>query len=178
MRIGLSIPVVALLACMVAVGCGSKKDTSSSSDDGGLPADDSGFEAPPPSPGTCHRMCCTNSDCSLGQTCTPFDPSAGTLGVCMGPGGQSDGGTPTDGGTPPIDGGSFDNSCWSLNATCNPLTNSSCAAGGACDISGLVPGSQGEVDCQYGDNVQGDQQVCDSTDGPFCIGGYHCVPDN
>jgi hypothetical protein len=32
--------------------------------------------------GTCHAFCCANSDCS-GGTCTPFDATLGSIGVCM-----------------------------------------------------------------------------------------------
>ncbi len=184
MRFRVPVHGLVLLVGVVLASCGPRKDKKST-DDGGLPIDDSGYEAPPPSPGVCHALCCSDSDCITGETCTPFLPADGTLGVCTG-GAASDAGTGFDGGTMMDAGGTpsgdagLDPACWSQSPGCNPLTNASCAAGAACDVTGLVDGGQPQpqVECLYGDNTQSAGQDCDSVDGPFCIPGYHCVSNN
>lgn len=172
------IPVLALIAGVLAVGCGAKKDKTTAND-GGPPVDDSGYDAPPPAPGVCHRLCCSNSDCNVDETCKPFLPADGTLGVCT-VGSASDAGSASDGGDASAPGGDagLDPACWSQSPGCNPLTNARCPAGEACDVTGLVDGSVAQVECQDGQNVQSEGQNCDSVYGPFCVPGYHCVSNH
>lgn len=33
--------------------------------------------------GTCAKYCCSSSDCSAGEACTPLDPTFGSLGWCQ-----------------------------------------------------------------------------------------------
>ena len=137
--------------------------------DGGQP------DALAPEPGVCRKLCCASTDCSAGESCVAFDSAAGTLGTCA-PGG--DGGAPTDAGASVDGGAAFPPSCWTLNKPeCNPLTNESCAAGGACDIGGQGdPETKPVVACYYDDNTQGPGEDCDNVEGPFCVPGYHCMP--
>ncbi|GMV13646.1 MAG: hypothetical protein AMXMBFR56_18700 [Polyangiaceae bacterium] len=126
-----------------------------------------------PEPGVCRPLCCADSDCGGTEKCEPFDPKAGTLGVCSAGWAGEAGTAAPDAGTP-----SFPQSCWTLTTPeCNPLTNESCAAGGACDIGGMGdPDTKPVVACYYDDNTQGPGEVCDNVEGPFCVPGFHCVP--
>jgi hypothetical protein len=143
---------------------------------GGAPEDDAAYEEPPPEPGLCRPLCCSDNDCPTGVVCTPFDSEWGTLGVCLASAWGGDAGT-TDGGLTPLDGGTFSATCWTLNTPqCDPFTNAPCDPGDACDVTALGTGTEPEVACQAGDNIQGEDEVCDNVDGPFCIPGYHCVP--
>lgn len=192
-----SVLVLAASLCVAACGNessgGPPKGTGGSGgtstlNDGDLPED---FV---PEPGVCRALCCADTDCAAGETCTAFDSKAGTLGVCSPGWAGSDGGDPDagapdpDAGTPDPDAGipdpdagapSFPESCWTVNEPeCNPLTNESCAAGGACDVGGQGdPTTQPVVSCYYDDNTQGPGEICDNVEGPFCVPGYHCVPN-
>jgi hypothetical protein len=162
------------LGCIAFVGCKSANSAS----EGGAGTDsgayDTGgpYEEPPPQPGTCRALCCSDQDCFPDETCTPFNSAWGTLGVCLSSGGTPDGGLMPDGG-----GTDFGPSCWSLNAPeCNPFTNSQCDAGAACDLaSDLDAGDVPGVECGNGENDIGPGGMCDTENGPFCIPGYHCV---
>lgn len=69
-----------------------KKKSNSGSDGGALV----------PEPGVCHRICCSAADCAPGDTCDPFEPASGSLGVCSSTRPGPDGGTPSgDAGNPP-----------------------------------------------------------------------------
>lgn len=170
-RLLLGVPFAALL---VAAACGSDggggPPTGSGGSGGSEPdADDDEI---PPSPGTCRPLCCSSADCN-GESCNAFDSGYGTLGVCSGAGWGSDGGGDPDGGP----GGTFPDTCWTLNdASCNPMTNEGCAAGDACDFGGDDdPEFEPVVGCFGGDNTQGPGETCDAALGPFCIPGFHCV---
>lgn len=170
--------MLVLVTSLFAAACGSDKGegppataSGGSGGEGGVLNDADLPEDYAPEPGVCRPLCCADSDCA-GGTCDPFDPKAGTLGAC------SAGWAGTDGGTTPDGGGSFPESCWTLNEPeCNPITNESCGANGACDIGGQGdPATQPVVSCFYDDNTQGPNEECDNVEGPFCIPGFHCVP--
>jgi hypothetical protein len=171
--------VLVTMASLLTLSCGSssgdgppKGGTGGSAGSSSL--NDAAYEEYPPEPGVCRPLCCSNADCAAGAVCTPFDTGAGTLGVCS-TSWAGDGGSDPDAGT----GGGFPESCWSLNKPeCNPLTNEACAPGGACDVGGQGdPETQPIVSCFYDDNTQGPDEVCDNVEGPFCVPGYHCVPN-
>lgn len=160
------------LGCMVVGGCKTK---SSASNDGGDYTDSGPYEAPPPIPGTCRALCCSNNDCYAGETCTPFNSAWGTLGYCSGI--TPDGG---DAGLSLDAGADFAAACWTFSTPqCNPLSNSQCDAGDACDIDGMSIDAGGvpAVECQSGVNEVGPGGSCEIENGPFCIPGYHCVPN-
>lgn len=160
------------LGCIALAGCKAVPASGDGGSEAGLYADEGPYEAPPPLPGTCHALCCSNDDCFTGETCMPFNSAWGTLGVCMG-------NVPEGGGALPEGGGVFSASCWTFSrAQCNPFTSSQCDAGAACDIDGLVDGGVPSVDCQSGDNEIGPGGACEIENGPFCVPGYHCVPNH
>ncbi|MCC6899533.1 MAG: hypothetical protein IT377_11195 [Polyangiaceae bacterium] len=172
--------LLVLSTSLCAAGCGGDDNgkgppgTGSGGGGGSLP-DGGAPDALAPEPGSCRKLCCASSDCSSGESCVAFESAAGTLGTCT-PGG--DGGAATDAGSTSDGGATFPPSCWTLNTPeCNPLTNESCAAGGACDIGGQGdPDTKPVVACYYDDNIQGPGEDCDNVEGPFCVPGYHCVP--
>lgn len=135
--------------------------------DGDLPDDFA------PEPGLCRPLCCTDSDCSAG-TCVAFDSASGTLGACSSGWAGSEGGLPDAGAS-----GNFTPSCWTANQpACNPLTNESCGASTACDVGGLGdPATKPVIECFSGDNIQGPGEECDNVLGPYCVPGFHCVPN-
>lgn len=51
---------------------------------------------------------------------------------------------------------------------CNPITNSPCAAGEACDFDGT------KFVCFPGSNTQTACGACSTSQGPFCVGGFTC----
>ena len=171
------------VALVLTTGCGSNSGdgppvSGSGGSAGSSSLNDAAYEEYPPEPGVCRALCCSNADCATGEACTPFDTNAGTLGVCS-PGWAGDGGTDPDAGASSGDGGAFPESCWTLNnPECNPLSNEPCDVGGACDVGGQGdPQTEPVVSCYYDDNTQGPGETCDNVDGPFCVPGYHCVPN-
>ena len=178
MRIG-KLLIGAIAVASLAWACGSDDGSGppgtsgGSGGDGGSGGtdDDAGDDEIPPEPGTCGKICCSADDCGSGETCTAFDSTRGTLGVCSGAGFPGDGGGDPDAGTglPP--------GCWSGNITCNPFTNEGCAAGDACDFSPGDSETDPIVDCFGGDNTQGPGETCDNTQGPWCIPSYSCIPN-
>lgn len=169
-------PIVVTLLCLSS--CGDDGGGGPPGGSGGSGGDDDAGEdePPPPEPGTCRRLCCASSDCDSGESCGAFDASYGTLGTCSGGGWGTDGGAvDPDGGT----GTTLPPGCWTLNAAqCHPLTNEGCAAGDACDVGGLGdPEFEPNVSCYGGDSTQGPGEACDNVEGPFCIPGFHCVPN-
>jgi hypothetical protein len=125
----------------------------------------------PPEPGTCRALCCTADDCAAGQSCETFDAASGSFGVCSGlPG--ADGGAPASGDPLPA-------GCWTQGAaSCNPLSNAGCSAGEACDFGGADdPTLPPEIACYDGENTQARGAACDAANGPWCVPGFHCVPD-
>jgi hypothetical protein len=159
---------LAFCCLLVLPACGDEGGSgppgTSGGGTGGNPDPD---EIETPIPGTCLKLCCSDTDCAAGQSCTAFDATAGTLGVCTG--------TPTGAfGEPPE---TLPAGCWS-NAACNPLANTGCAEGRVCDYSDERPDGRQEVAC-FGDegSTEGPGEKCDVGTGLFCIPGFHCLPD-
>jgi hypothetical protein len=169
MRISCSISL-AFVVSLLAVGCGSSQDSGPPHNMGGSGGTDDAqdFEDAAPEPGVCQPLCCSDADCA-GLACKVFDSSYGTLGVCM------PGTTGTGSGDATA---TFDQTCWTVNPPeCNPFTNEQCDPGDACDVGGLGSDTQPSVSCYYGDNVQAQGETCDNVEGPYCLPGFHCVPN-
>lgn len=163
-----------VIVAFAAVACGSDKGS-------GPPGAGTGSELTEPEPepdeeeeiapvpGTCKRLCCSSAECAEGETCTAFDTAYGTLGACSGTGIGPEVGV----GAPLPDG------CWNGgDAQCNPLDGAGCEGGAACDY-GESPDGEFEpvLGCFGGDNSEPPGAACDNAIGPWCIPGYHCVPN-
>jgi hypothetical protein len=123
-----------------------------------------------PEIGTCKPMCCTDSECGTGKTCTPFESGAGTLGICSAGKDPSTATAPAAGPKTPV-------TCWTLNTSaCNALTSEGCSSEEVCDYAPGTEGSEAVIDCFPGGNTQGDGDSCDNALGPWCQPGLHCVP--
>lgn len=171
MRISRSIQALAVVTSLFAAGCGSSGGSGPPHSSGGSTStggDANDLADAAPEPGVCQPLCCSDADCA-GLACVAFDKSYGTLGVC----------TPGTTGSGSGDAGAtFDAACWTLNKPeCNPFTNGQCDPGDACDVGALGTDTEPTVSCYYGDNVQAQGQTCDNVEGPYCMPGYHCVPN-
>jgi hypothetical protein len=166
-----------LVAFMVAAACGS--DGGDGPPGSGGSGGNGEEDADPPDPGVCRKLCCSSADCSSGETCNPFNAAHGTLGTCSGAGWGADAGAiDPDAGT----GSELPASCWTLNPPqCNPVTSEGCdVAGDICDYNAQDDETTNPaVDCfDPSGSEQGPGEACDNVDGPFCIAGFHCLPNN
>lgn len=167
---------------------GCKKKSNSGADGGELA----------PEPGVCHKICCSTADCAPGDTCKPFEPASGSLGVCSStrPGPEAgtpagDAGNPPDaaseGGTPAGDAGVDDAGlgdagsllpydCWSASdPICDPRSNTPCnTLGEVCDLGALTDGGY-DLFCFDGPSNVKAGGSCDNALGPWCLPGYHCM---
>jgi hypothetical protein len=156
-----------------AAACGSSKGgdgppSAANEEDLTEPEPDEEEEVTPV-PGVCKRLCCSSLECAEGETCIAFDTANGTLGACSGTGLG-----PEIGAESPLPEG-----CWSANEPqCNPLTGAGCEGGAACDFGESPDGEYEPVlGCYGGDNTEVPGAVCDNAAGPWCLPGYHCVPN-
>jgi hypothetical protein len=155
------LPGFALVVTLAACG-------GSGNDGGGPPRPpaDPDTSIVPGVPGTCQKLCCSDADCA-GGTCQALDPSSGTIGVCAG---SSD--------TWPSSGALFVQSCWTRDqAQCNPLDNSGCDDGEACDFDPGDDSMDPTVGCFAGEQTLALGEACDAVYGPLCQPGLHCLPN-
>jgi len=96
---------------------------------------------------------------------TSFGGSGGSGGSSGGAGGfGGSGGTSSS-----CSNGYTQDGCWCGPVECDPVSNSGCSSGYACDVN-----NDNSVQCFSPPNEQGLYDYCDNSNGPFCQGGLAC----
>jgi hypothetical protein len=112
---------------------------------------------------------------SAGAAAGAGTAGGGGFGATAGGGGF--GATAGGGGTAGSGGGvpSLPPGCWNgPPPECNPLSNAGCSAGAACDV-GVDSSQQSKLVCFPPPNPAGLGQPCDTSAGPYCVGGAVCT---